>query len=100
MPIAPQNRSDLAKVAQYLSVRTAPRQAQTEVGLYLGSELRRKFAAELPKPLRQSQDVDQLIRIVGEQHRLRAADKDPDTILASFPLPTSAPSSVTCLLED
>ena len=100
MPIAPQNRSDLAKVAQYLSVRTAPRQAQTEVGLYLGSELRRKFAAELPKALRQSEDVDQLIRIVGEQHRLRAAEKDPYTILASLRLPIYVTTSWTSLLED
>ena len=100
IPIAPQNRADLAKVAQYLSVRTAPRQAQREVGLYLANELRRRFGAVLPEDIMQSEDVRDLIRVVGEQNRRRAGQDDPYAILASLRLPVYVTTSWTSLLED
>jgi CHAT domain/SIR2-like domain len=104
MPIAPQNRVNLAKVAQYLSVRTAPRQTQTEVGLYLGTALRRKFGSVLPDTTRHSDDVGELIKAVGERHRQSAAngdsDPDPYMILAALRLPIYVTTSWTSLLED
>jgi hypothetical protein len=100
MPIAPQNRVDLAKVAQYLSVRTAPRQTQTEVGLYIASELRGRYGPDLPAEVRQSEDVCDLIRAVGQQQRQRDADRDPYMILASLRLPIYVTTSWNGLLED
>lgn len=100
MPIAPQNRGDLAKVAQYLSVRIAPAQTQTEVGLFLASELRDKHGSDLPAEVRQSEDVTELIRAVGRQQRQRRADRDPYTILAGLRLPIYVTTAWNGLLED
>jgi hypothetical protein len=100
MPIAPQNRVDLAKVAQYLSVRTAPRQTQTEVGLYLASELRGRYGQQLPAEVRQSENVSELIHAVGEQQRRNDPGNDPYAILAGLRLPIYVTTSWTCLLED
>lgn len=99
MPIVLQNRADLAKVAQYLSVRTAPRQTQTEVGLYLRSELRTKYAHVLPENVG-PKSISELISAVGEEHRERAPETDPYAILASLRLPIYVTTSWTSLLED
>jgi hypothetical protein len=102
MPISAQSRINLAKVAQYLSVRTAPRLTQTEVGLYLGSELRRRLGPMLPEAIRHSENVAEIIKAAGEQHRQSAtkADPDPYTVLADLRLPIYITTSWTSLLED
>lgn len=100
MPISEQNRDDLAKVAQYLSVRIAPRQTQTEVCLYLASELRGRYGDRLPDAVRRSDDVREIIRTVGEQERNRQGGDDPYVILADLRLPIYVTTSWTRLLED
>jgi hypothetical protein len=100
MPVAPQNRVDLAKVAQVLSVRTAPRQTQTEVGLYLASELRSRYGKTLPPETRESEDVVELIQAVGQRHREDAPANDPYALLAGLRLPIYVTTSWTSLLED
>jgi hypothetical protein len=100
MPIAAASRLDLAKVAQYLSVRTAPRQTQTEVGLYLGAELRERYGATLPPEVRNSENAGDLIRAVGDRYRQASRDKDPYSVLADLKLPIYVTTSWTSLLED
>jgi hypothetical protein len=100
MPMAAQNRDDLAKVAQYLSVRTAPRQTQIEVCLYLANYFRDHYGDRLPAELRQSENVSEIVRTVGEQERRRNPDADPYAILASLRLPVYVTTSWTGLLED
>lgn len=100
MPIAAPNRVDLAKVAQYLSVRTAPRQTQTEVGLYIGSELRGKHGASLPPEVASSENVADLVRAVGDQHRRDNPERDPYSVLADLRQPIYVTTSWTSLLED
>jgi CHAT domain/SIR2-like domain len=100
MPIAAPSRLDLAKVAQYLSVRTAPRQTQTEVGLYLRTELRGKFDSTLAPEARTSEKVADLIRSVGRQFRQADRSKDPYSLLADLKLPIYVTTSWTSLLED
>lgn len=102
MPIAPQSRLNLAKVAQYLSVRTAPRLTQTEVGLYVGRKLRRRLGSALPEALQHSDDLDEIIRVAGQQHRQSATKENPDpyVVLADLRLPVYVTTSWTSLLED
>lgn len=99
MPIASQSRLDLAKVAQYLSVRIAPRQAQTEVVLYLRTKLLDRYADLIPEE-RRDDDVRALLHLVGEHHRTANPTTDPYTILAKLRLPLYVTTSWTALLED
>lgn len=92
MPIERHYRGDLAKVAQYLSVRTAPRLTQTEVKLYLAKVLSDGRDEEV--------DVLRLISDAGERHRRDAPESDPYAILAGLRLPIYVTTSWTSLLED
>jgi len=104
MPIAGQNRIDLAKVAQYLSVRLAAAdQPRTEVRLHLRDTLVDRY-----RPMLSLEHGDQLphmavgklISTVGKSHRQKAPLEDPYAVLASLRLPIYITTSWTALLED
>jgi hypothetical protein len=100
MPIAPENRVDLAKVAQYLAATTAPHQPQREVTRYLANQLRTQYAADLPEEFRESTDVGALVHAVGELARIREGDQYPYKILAELKQPIYVTTSWSSLLED
>lgn len=100
MPIAGQNRADLAKVAQYLSVRTAPDQPRTEVRRQMRTALLKQYGERLPADVRLIKDLGALIRAVGKQRRQQMPDEDPFIALAAMRLPIYITTSWTSLLED
>lgn len=99
MPITPETHSDLAKVAQYLSVDSGPDMPPTELLSFLRADLRARFAASMPE-LQWTDPLQSLISKVGARRRRALGDKDPYAILASLDLPIYVTTSWTDLLED
>jgi hypothetical protein len=99
MPITRETHSDLAKVAQYLSVDSGPDMPPTELLSFLRADLRAKFAASMPE-LQWTDPLQSLISKVGARCRQKLGLKDPYTILASLDLPIYVTTSWTDLLED
>ena len=99
MPIAPHNREDLAKVAQYLRVRTAGGQPPNEVRSYVMTELRQRYGDELSEELLKGDDPEPSLLELGKRIRDRDPE-DPYRALADLPFETYITTSWTRLLED
>jgi hypothetical protein len=106
MPIAVHNQSDLAKVAQYLRVRSAPGQVRAELRKHMMTEIseRRKRAARddpvwnLPEELVQGPDPEPAILEAGR--RLREIDEgDPFNVVANLPVSVYITTGWTDLLQ-
>jgi hypothetical protein len=100
MPIAGQNRVDLAKVAQYLSVYLAAGQPRTELRHHLRTALTEKYGEAALPSLQEATTLGPMIRAAGEQHRRQAQDSDPYVALAALRLPIYITTSWNELLED
>lgn len=109
MPVAEGNRGDLATVAQYLRVRSAPDQPAEELRSYLTSLYRDKYEDELPAELFEADDAEALVREVGR--RLRERDSlepdplepdplEPCRVAASLRARVYVTTNWTTLLED
>ena len=103
MPLVNANRLDLATVAQYLRVRTAPDQPVHELRRYLVTLLRERYAAEresgeLPEALFADDTADELVRAVARRHR--SADDDPYRVAASLRASVYVTTNWSRLLED
>ena len=103
MPLVDANRLDLATVAQYLRVRTAPDQPVHELRRYLLMLLRERYAAEresgeLEDVLFAENKVDDLVRAVARRHR--EAEDDPYRVAASLRASVYVTTNWSSLLED
>jgi len=107
MPIAPNNQSDVAKVAQYLRVRNADGTVRTLLQKYLMNEIRKRVALaskddpvwNLPSNLIKGPKIGPAVLELGR--RMRANDKrDPYRVIAALEVPIYITTSWTDLLED
>ena len=98
-PVAPHNREDLAKVAQYLRVRISALHPANELTDYLMTEMREKFGDVLEKDILKLPDPVPALRAVGKLNRANDTD-DPFTVLAELPVPIYFTTSWTGLIED
>jgi hypothetical protein len=106
MPIARQNQGDLAQVAQYLRVRSAPGTVRSQLQEYVIDEISRRCAAhagdpiwDLPQEVVNGGNPDPAIREIGR--RLRRSDPgDPYRVAASLPVRVYVTTGWTDLLED
>ncbi len=103
MPLVDANRLDLATVAQYLRVRTAPDQPAHELRRYLVTLLRERYAVEresgeLPEALFADDMVDELVRAAARRHR--EAEDDPYRVAASLRASVYVTTNWSSLLED
>jgi hypothetical protein len=106
MPIAPHDQGDLAKVAQYLRVRSAAGVVRAELRKHLMTEIseRRKRARpddpvwNLPEELVQGPDPEPAILEVGR--RMREVDEgDPYRVMADLPVSIYITTGWTDLLQ-
>jgi hypothetical protein len=106
MPIAPQNQGDLAQVAQYLRVRSAPGTVRSQLQEYLTDEIARRSAAHpgdpiwnLPQELLDQSSPEPAILEIGR--RLRRTDPgDPYRVMAALPAKIYVTTGWTDLLQD
>lgn len=103
MPLVSANRLDLATVAQYLRVRTAPDQPVHELRRYLVTLMRERYASqresgELPVELFGDNTVDELVRAVARRHR--QDEYDPYRVAASLRASVYVTTNWSSLLED
>jgi hypothetical protein len=105
MPIASGNQGDLAQVAQYLRVRSAPGTVRAQLQDHLETEIeRRRDAAEdpawiLPEAVQRNPDPQVAISAVGRALRERDPG-DPFRVMSALPVPVYVTTSWTNLLED
>jgi len=104
MPLVNTNRRDLATVAQYLRVRTAPDQPAHELRRYVTTLLRERYAAErqsgeLPEELFADETADELVRAIARRSR-QADENDPYRVAASLRASVYVTTNWTNLLED
>jgi hypothetical protein len=106
MQIAPQDKGDLAKVAQYLQVRSAPGMVRAELRKHLMTEIQKYTMGvgpedavwNLPEELVQGPDPDPAILEMGR--RLRERDPgDPYRVLAALPVRVYVTTGWTDLLQ-
>jgi hypothetical protein len=106
MPIAPHNQGDLAKVAQYLRVRSAPGTVRAELRKHLMTEIQehRKRAEpddpvwKLPEELVEGPDPEPAILEVGR--RMREIDEgDPYRVMADLSVSIYITTGWTDLLQ-
>jgi SIR2-like domain/CHAT domain len=106
MPLVHANRSDLATVAQYLRVRTAPDQPAQELRSYLVVLLRERYkkereSGELSEELFTSDMADELVREVARRRRAANGDEpEPYSVAASLRAPVYVTTNWSNLLED
>lgn len=106
MPIARQNQGDLAQVAQYLRVRSAPGVVRAQLQEYVANEIGRRSAAhqgddvwDLPDDLLDQSTPAAALLEIGR--RLRHADPgDPFRVMAALPAKIYVTTGWTDLLED
>ncbi|SNY78694.1 CHAT domain-containing protein [Nocardia amikacinitolerans] len=96
-PISRHNRTDLSKVAQYLTVRVAQRHPEIELRKYVMAELRERYAKTLPSELLQGQDPEPAVLEVGRLQRAQD-EHDPFRIIAELPAPIFVTTNWTGLL--
>jgi SIR2-like domain/CHAT domain len=105
MPIVPPSRTDLAKVAQYLSIGSGRDMPRTELLNYLETHLRERFSAQYPelpwgKPPLQGPQLQELASKIAATRRKERPQDDPYAILASLWLPIYITTSWANLLEN
>ena len=100
MPILENSRSDLASVAQYVSVDADRGLARDELRRFFRSYLKAWHGEDLPELNWNEGDVHDLVRAVGARKRQRSGSKDAYSRLAALDLPVFVTSSWTNLLED
>lgn len=107
MPIAPHNQGDLAKVAQYLRVRSAPGMVRAELRKHLMTEIqehRRRAAPDdplwsFPEELVEGPNPEPAILEVGR--RMRQKDEgDPYRVMANLPVSIYITTGWTDLLQE
>jgi hypothetical protein len=99
MPIVEANQGDLAKVAQYLRVRTARLQPSDELISYLITEFHDRYGERLPPRLVGSNDPVALACWIGARQR-EADPNDPHAVMAALGAPIYITTSWTPLLEE
>jgi CHAT domain/SIR2-like domain len=106
MPMAAHSQGELAQVAQYLRVRSAPGTVRTQLFEHLGIEIarRRETAVDDTDPFWEL-PLDQLRQpaaaIVELGRRLREADPgDPYRVMAALPVSTYVTTAWTDLLQE
>ena len=99
MPIAQHARGDLAKVAQFMQIRTAPDTPKTELRRYVITEFRERWGDRLPEELYRPEQLPALLREIARRHREKDGN-DPYPMVASLDLPVYVTTSWTGLLED
>lgn len=100
MPILKSSQSDLATVAQYVSVDADRGLARDELATFLRSHLKARHSEDLPELDWNEGDLHALVRAVGALKRQRSDGKDSYSRLAALDLPVFVTSSWTMLLED
>jgi hypothetical protein len=100
MPILKSSQSDLASVAQYVSVDSDPGLARDELMRFLRSYLKSAHGQDLPSLDWAEDDVHKLVRTVGAQRRQHSGGNDCYSRLAALNLPVFVTTSWTKLLED
>ncbi|WP_041241348.1 CHAT domain-containing protein [Geodermatophilus obscurus] len=99
MPIAPANREDLPKVAQYLRTRTAEQVPANDLRNYLMTDFRQRYADRVPEALLQGSQPEKVIAELGAQTRRTDLD-DPYVRVAALPAPIYVTTTWNSLLED
>jgi hypothetical protein len=99
MPIAEHARSELAKVAQFMQVRTSPETPRLELRRFMRADFRRQWGSRLPEELFRPERFPDLLREVARLHRVEDS-QDPYTVVAHLNLPVYVTTSWTALLED
>ncbi|MBV9583213.1 MAG: CHAT domain-containing protein [Chloroflexi bacterium] len=98
-PMSPNDRQNLAEVAQYLARNNRfPDFPARELRKYVERELQTRYREHFPDGLPQG-DIDALISVVGKRHREEHPD-DPYRVLAGLPFPVYVSASVDSLLVD
>ena len=97
MPIAAHNLGDLAKVAQYLKVSTAPGMLVSELRTCLVNEFRERWQDVVSDDLLASGDLDKMFEVAGAW--LRDQPGDPYSSLAELPVPVYITTGWSSLLE-
>jgi hypothetical protein len=100
MPISKNSQSDLASVAQYVSVDADRGVARDELRRFLRSYLKAAHSNDLPALDWNGGDLHALVRAVGTDKRQRSDRADSYSRLAALDLPVFVTSSWTNLLED
>jgi hypothetical protein len=98
-PINLHNRTDLAKVGQYLTVRVAQRHSEVELLKYLMTELRDRYAGVLSEELLKVGNPEPALLELGRRSR-ENNPQDPFRIVAELPSPIFITTNWTGLLED
>jgi hypothetical protein len=94
-PMAPDEQEDLPQVAQYLAVNQDAMFPRLELADYLRSELLARLGDAASD--QKSATLDQLIGLIGQQHRAGDPALTPHEVIAGLPLPifiTTDPSNV------
>lgn len=97
-PINQHNRTDLSKVAQYLTVRVAQRHPEVELLKYVMTELRDRYKDTLPGELLQGPDPEPALLEIGRLQRAQD-EHDPFHIIADLPASVFVTTNWTGLLE-
>ncbi len=99
-PLAPHDREDLARVAQFLAFNQQRGFPRRKLGEYMRQEIQRRYASDLPEELRAEQaPLDQLINAVGAKRR-SSDPLEPHKVLAQLPFPIFITSNPDNLLYE
>jgi hypothetical protein len=98
MPIARHARGDLAKVAQYLRVRTSPETPRTELRRFVLTEFRERLSGQVPEELFRPERLPELVHEITRQSQ-QGSGPNPYQILAGLDLPVYVTTAWTGLLE-
>ena len=100
MPVLERSRSDLATVAQYLSVDGGGDLPRAELRQHMRRHLRDRFATDLPRLDWNDAPLAELVSAVGRKCREVNGSDDMYRILASLRLPIYVTTSWNNLMED
>lgn len=99
MPIAQHARGELAKVAQFMQVRTSAETPRTELRRFMLAEFRQRWGGQLPDELFRPERLPTLLSEIARRHR-EENGKDAYQMVANLDLPVYVTTSWTGLLED
>lgn len=99
MPLVEHARGELAKVAQFMQVRTSAQTPRTELRAFMRAEFRRQWGDRLDAALFRPERFPDLMSAVAQLHRADMGE-DPYALVADLDLPVYITTSWTSLLEE